>query len=134
MVMGFIRRYMINKTILVVDDDPLMINVVRYMLLRNGFKVLEAANGQEALDVMKEHEQKTDLIITDYNMPKMNGLELAKSVKIDQKHQNTLLILMTSNTKIILTSSEPYNIFNEIIHKPFSSELILNKVTALLGK
>ena len=78
MVMGFIRRYMINKTILVVDDDPLMINVVRYMLLRNGFKVLEAANGQEALDVMKEHEQKTDLIITDYNMPKMNGLELAK--------------------------------------------------------
>lgn len=125
---------MIKKTILVVDDDPLMINIVRYMLSKNGFKMLEAVNSREAFDILDKPAQNIDLIITDYDMPVVNGLELAKSVKIHQKYQDIPLILMTSNTKITFTSGEHYNVFNEIIHKPFSSEVILNKVVALLGK
>lgn len=125
---------MIKKTILVVDDDLLMIRIVQYMLSTNGFEVLNAGNGQEALDILDKPAQNIDLIITDYDMPLVNGVELAKSVKLHQKHQDTPLILMTSNTKITFTSGEHYNVFNEIIHKPFSSEVILNKVVALLGK
>jgi DNA-binding response OmpR family regulator len=121
------------KTVLVVDDDVLILKILNLIFSTNGFKVLEAANGQEALEVLDSRKKNIDLIITDFNMPAINGLELANAVRIHKKHNKTPLILITSDTRIT-RSSEHYNVFNEIIHKPFPSELILNKADVLISK
>lgn len=121
------------KTVLVVDDDVVILKILNLVFSTNGFKVLEAANGQEALEVLDNRKRNLDLIVTDFNMPAINGLEFANTVRLHKKHNKTPLILITSDTRIT-RSSEHYNIFDEIIHKPFPTELILNKADGLLNK
>ena len=67
-------------------------------------------------------------------MPIINGLELANAVKTHKLHYSVPLILMTSNSDIKSGKGSKYNVFNEIIYKPVTSELLLSKVTALLNK
>lgn len=125
---------MTKKTILVVDDDVLILKIISRIFSTNGFEVLQAANGKEALDLLNSYEQNIDLIITDYNMPNMNGLEMANATKTHEKYNDTPLILITANSEIGSFLGEQRDVFNEVIHKPFSSEFILNKVAGLLGK
>lgn len=65
-------------TILIVDDEPMQIRLLRAIMEETDHRVLEATGGQQALDVMAQ--QSCDLIITDCDMPGMNGLELAQRV------------------------------------------------------
>lgn len=122
-----------KKTILAVDDDVLMLKIIDSMFSKSEFEMLQAASGNAALKILGE-DRNIDLIITDYNMPGINGLDLATAVRIHHKYQNTPLILITANSEIASILGEQCDVFNEVIHKPFSSEFILNKVTALLAK
>lgn len=124
---------MTNKTILVVDDDSLMLKLIEYTLSSRGFKVIQASNGQEALETLEKHKKPVDLIITDFSMPILNGLELANSVRGHKKYHNTPLILITANSEITNSPDPRYNVFNHIIPKPFTSEVILEKVSDLIG-
>ena len=80
---------------LVVDDSPTMRRIVI-----NGLKVfgytntIEAGDGQEALIMLKQNE--VDFILTDYNMPNMNGLELTKSVRSNEKYKHIPIIMITT--------------------------------------
>ena len=125
---------MVKKTILVADDDLLMVRLLDFTLSSKKFDVLKAFNGREALEVLGKRNSNVDLIITDYSMPIVNGLELANSIRIDKKYKNIPLILITANADITSKPDKQYKVFNEIIPKPFTSELIIEKVTALLGR
>ena len=70
-----------DKTILVVDDEAVVLDVVEAFIEQLGHKVLLARSGHEALKASREHDGKVDLLLTDVIMPKMNGLELAKTVR-----------------------------------------------------
>lgn len=72
---------MAKKTILVVDDEKDLLDLIEYNLKKEGFKVLKAENGKEGIEVAKEH--KPDLVLLDIMMPKMDGLEAVEIMRKD---------------------------------------------------
>ena len=83
-----------NKKLLVVDDSDVVRQFIVSMILETGItKVFEASNGKEALDAIKSTD--FDLIFTDINMPKMNGIDLIKKIRTIEQHQSIPVIVLT---------------------------------------
>ena len=87
-----------EKVILVVDDFEGVRNLTKAALEKNGYKVLTAEHGKDAL-LHCNGIQKIDLIVSDYNMPIMDGLAFVKEVKKITKYQFTPIIMVTTETK-----------------------------------
>ncbi len=112
-----------GKTILVADDETHILNVVSLKLRGAGYKVLTAADGQEALDIaQREHP---DLLITDYHMPMLSGLELCRRLKRD---------VATSDIPAIMLTARGYNLDEQetrqsgilcMMSKPFSPRQLI---------
>lgn len=83
-----------QKTILLVDDDPLIIRMYQNKLSTEGFKVETATNGEEA--IARALRLKPDLILLDVMMPKMNGVETLKALKADAKIAGIPVIILTN--------------------------------------
>ncbi|MCC6604350.1 MAG: response regulator [Anaerolineae bacterium] len=82
-------------TILIVDDMPMIHRLLCIMLSRNNHKVITALNGKEALAKLKE--TPVDLMITDINMPVMDGLTLMEKIQSDDRHKKLPIIVMTAS-------------------------------------
>jgi CheY-like chemotaxis protein len=82
-------------TILIVDDMPMIHRLLCIMLSRNNHKVVTALNGKEALAKLKE--TPVDLMITDINMPEMDGLTLMETIQADDRHRQLPIIVMTAS-------------------------------------
>ena len=67
----------LKHTILIAEDEPMLRKLLRRTLEKDGYDVLVAENGQEALDIAKEHEADIDMLVSDIQMPGMTGIELA---------------------------------------------------------
>ncbi len=119
-----------QKTILVVDDESRMRKLVRDFLSMNNFKVLEAADGEEALEVFYS-EKNIDLIILDVMMPKLNGWQTAKDIRRNSKIP--IIMLTAKDTeKDELTGFEIG--VDEYISKPFSPRILVARVEAILRR
>jgi two-component system chemotaxis response regulator CheY len=84
---------------LVVDDSAAMRAILRIVLKRQGFEVLEAKQGHDALSVLLESEH-IDLILIDWNMPEMNGFELLQRVRRDPDYDCTRIMMVTTETSL----------------------------------
>jgi two-component system chemotaxis response regulator CheY len=82
--------------ILIVDDSDLIRNQVATVLVQAGYEVVEAEDGVQGLDAAKTH--KPDLVITDLNMPNMNGLELITKLREDSSFDTTEILMLTTET------------------------------------
>jgi PAS domain S-box-containing protein len=91
---------MVNKKILIVDDEPLNISLYYEMLKHSGFAILKATDGLEAIKLTEEKEP--DLVILDWNMPRMDGLEALKVIKKGERTKEIPVIMITG----VMTSSE----------------------------
>ena len=109
--------------VLIVDDEPNNLSLLR-RTLRSKFDILTATNGQEALDVVKEHGKEISLIISDQKMPVMQGTEFLSVV--NERYPNIVKILLTghSDLDILLDSINKCNLF-QYIFKPFEPEELL---------
>jgi two-component system cell cycle sensor histidine kinase/response regulator CckA len=117
-----------TETVLLVDDEPVIRKLVREVLDRSGYRVLEAGEGGEALALLEEHGRAIDLLLTDVAMPGMNGAELGRAAA--QLHPE-LRILYTSgftNEAELLLDADEAN----FIAKPFSPQELVRKVRTLL--
>lgn len=116
--------------ILVADDETHVVNVIAVKLRSAGYEVLCAHDGEAALYIAMD--RKPDLVITDYQMPAMNGDELCKQLLADKRTANTPVILLTGHSHRI--NDEPARIPNirAMIGKPFSPRDVLNKVDEIL--
>src|SRR4249919_2402162 len=83
-----------SKTILVADDESHILHVVSLKLRNAGFKVVTARDGQEALELAQQ--EKPDLLITDYHMPQLSGLELCQRLKQDPATNYIPAIMLTA--------------------------------------
>jgi two-component system chemotaxis response regulator CheY len=83
-----------SKTLLAVDDSKTMRDMVSFTLKEAGYTMLEAEDGKAALAVLASH--KVDGIITDLNMPNMNGFDLIRAVRADSKHQFVPILMLTT--------------------------------------
>ena len=118
--------------ILIVDDYKTMLRIVRGLLKRIGFEnVDEAAGGNEAFNKMKE--KKYGLVISDWNMEPVTGLDLLKQVRGDGSTKDTPFIMMTAaSTAENVIATKDAGVSNYIV-KPFNTEMLKQELMAVLG-
>lgn len=119
-----------NMKILVVDDFATMRRIIKNILTQLGFKnIIEADDGTTALNVLKS--EKIGLIVSDWNMPKMTGLDLLKAVRADTSMANTPFIMVTAEAQqdnIILAVKAKVS---QYIVKPFTAETLSEKLNKI---
>jgi len=119
-----------KKRILVVDDEQDLVESMRIGLEKNGYEVLGAYNGLEALN--KAREEKPDLMILDLMLPKIDGHKVSAMLKRDIKYQKMPIIMLTART-----GKSDEELAHKVgadmyITKPFQHEAILAKIKELL--
>ena len=121
-----------DHVLITVDDSLTMRRIIKNTLSKIGFKnVLEAADGIEALDVLAK--ENIDLIITDWNMPEMDGLEFIKNLKSNEDFKDIPILMVTTEAaKEDILDALRQGVNNYIV-KPFTSDTLKAKVIKLLG-
>jgi two-component system chemotaxis response regulator CheY len=122
----------LNMPVLIVDDYKTMLRIIRNLLKQIGFNnVDEATDGKSALEKMQQ--RKYGLVISDWNMEPMTGLELLKEVRADDKLRPTPFIMITaeSKTENVIAAKEAG--VNNYIVKPFNAATLKTKLTSVLG-
>jgi two-component system chemotaxis response regulator CheY len=113
---------------LVVDDSKTIRMIIRRVLTELGFEVCEAANGIEALKVLSTEKTAVSLVLADWNMPEMNGLELVKSLRQKPEFASTKIIMVTTETEIGQMTSALEAGANEYVMKPFTKDVLVEKL------
>ena len=122
---------MTEKTILVADDESHILHVVSLKLRNAGFKVLTARDGQEALEVAQQ--QHPDLLITDYHMPQLSGLELCQRLKADPTTSAIPAIMLTARGYHLEPQDTERSGILRMLSKPFSPRHLLATVEEVLS-
>ncbi|MBU0484011.1 MAG: chemotaxis response regulator CheY [Proteobacteria bacterium] len=121
-----------NMKVLIVDDFATMRRIVKNILTQLGYKnIIEADDGTTALELLK-HE-KVDMIISDWNMPKMTGLELLKAVRADAAMKDLPFIMVTAEAQqdnIILAVKAKVS---QYVVKPFTADTLGEKIDKVFG-
>ena len=120
-----------EHVIITVDDSSTMRRIIKNTLQRLGFSsILEAGNGIEALEVMAKN--KIDMIVTDWNMPEMDGLTFVKTVRQKEQSKDTPILMITTEAakEDILTALRSG--VNNYVVKPFTPDTLQEKVFKLL--
>jgi two-component system chemotaxis response regulator CheY len=116
---------------LVVDDSRAMRGILAKILGRLGFEVLQAGDGREAMTVLDEQFPTIELVLSDWNMPEMNGLEFVKAVRADARFAGVPVIMVTTETHIDQMLTALTAGANEYLMKPFTAEMVEDKLRLL---
>jgi PAS domain S-box-containing protein len=119
-----------KQTILLVDDDDSIRNIIKNILKMNGFEILDALDAIEALRIYKENIEKISIVITDIVMPKVTGLELIEQIK--EINPSVKVLFMTGYTKDFQLLSAQTNARIRFLQKPFDQNALINKLNELL--
>jgi two-component system chemotaxis response regulator CheY len=119
--------------VLVVDDSSTMRRIIVNTLARLGYKdVVQGADGVEAWDAMQKNPD-IGVVITDWNMPNMNGLELVKKIRAEEKYVDIPIIMVTTEGgKAEVITALKAGVNNYIV-KPFTPQVLKEKLQAVLG-
>ena len=119
------------NTILVVDDESDMVELVADALARGGYRVIKATSGEEALKALSE--DVPSLIIADLNMPGLSGFQLSQKVRSDPRFAATHMLLLSG---LVQEDHEAQGLQqgDYYMAKPFSGEKLLEKVRMILGE
>jgi CheY-like chemotaxis protein len=126
----FVEVKMGNKKVLVVDDEIHIVHVVAIKLRNNGYEVISASNGAEAFDLACSEEP--DIIVTDFQMPVMTGLELIERIRQDEATKDTPVILLTARSFAIEDQQKEDLQIAECLSKPFSPKELLRSIEDVL--
>jgi two-component system chemotaxis response regulator CheY len=119
----------IMPKILVVDDSPVVKKIVTTTLAKKGFEVKEALDGVSALEILLS--ERIDLVITDLNMPKMDGLQLTREIRKNPTYKRIPVIMLTTNPSEEQKALEAGA--NLYLKKPVTSEELISHVQKFLG-
>jgi DNA-binding response OmpR family regulator len=118
------------KTILVADDESHILNVVSLKLRNAGFRVVTATDGQEAYDLAVQ--ERPDLLITDYHMPRLSGVELCQKMQADDRTRSTRRIMLSARGYNLDESDMHASGIERMLSKPFSPRQLLAAVNEVL--
>ena len=121
-----------TETILVADDEISIRKLVRDTLAPLGYKVLEAADGQEALEYFQRHRDEIDMLLTDVVMPRMTGKKLAK--KLLEEKPDLKVLYMSGYTDNVIAHQGILDKDIEFINKPLVPSILTKKIRAVLEK
>ncbi len=122
----------LSMTVLVVDDFATMRRILKNIFRQLGFEnVIEADDGTTALEALKKN--KIDLIVSDWNMPKMTGLELLKTVRASDEYKGIPFLMVTAEAqKQNVLDAVQAGVSNYVV-KPFTAEQISDKLEKIFG-
>jgi two-component system alkaline phosphatase synthesis response regulator PhoP len=121
---------MTGNKVLVADDEIHIIHVVAIKLRNNGYEVIAANNGAEAYDLAcSEHP---DIIVTDYQMPFVTGIELIEKLRANEETKNTPVILLTARSFAITEELQTTLGVEQCLSKPFSPKELLKTIQDIL--
>ena len=112
---------------LIIDDSKAMRSILGRMLRGLGFEVVEAGNGREAMEQLQALG-KVDLALVDWNMPEMNGFDFVRAVRAEHNYDGVLLMMVTTETEMDNVVRALAAGANEYVMKPFTQEVILEKL------
>lgn len=116
---------------IIVDDSRAMRMILRRTLTELGYAAAEAGNGQEALALLDQQGADVALMLVDWNMPIMCGLELVKAVRADERYAGITLVMVTTETEIDHISQALEAGANEYVMKPFTKEVLEDKLRSM---
>ena len=120
-----------EKTVLLIDDEEIVIEICEMMLLRLGHKVFKAHSGSEALNIFEDYKNHIDLVISDMYMPEMNGQEVADKLRKIDHH---VKVLLSSGGLTDLDEKELiHRGFNGFIRKPYCLNSLSEKMAKILN-
>jgi two-component system alkaline phosphatase synthesis response regulator PhoP len=117
---------MIGKRVLIADDEIHIVHVVTIKLRNNGYEVITAENGSEAYDLACE--DKPDIIITDYQMPVMTGIELVEKLRSNEQTKEIPVIMLTARSYAVSPEQRERLRIHNCLSKPFSPRELLGNV------
>lgn len=121
---------MAERKALVVDDEIHIVQVVAIKLRNNGFDVTTAENGALALEIAQD--EKPDIIITDFQMPVMTGLELVENLRKEEETSDIPVIMLTARGFAIEENTRQELKISACLSKPFSPREVLSKIEEVL--
>jgi len=113
---------------LVVDDSRAVRTILARALVEIGFEVQEAANGREALDAIEAGGSGVKLVLADWNMPEMNGLDLLKRLRQNPALSSLAVVMVTTETDLDRIAEALDAGANEYVMKPFTQEVLTEKL------
>lgn len=120
------------KKILIIDDDPLILDLFEYSFDKSKFTLIRATNGRDGLEkVLKE---KVDLVLLDVMMPDVNGYEVCRQVKANPETQHTKVIMVSARAQKEEIESGLHAGADEYITKPFDPLKLVDRITKYLEK
>lgn len=121
-----------NEHVLIIDDEPMITNLAKNMLRRQGYRVTTFVDCFEALDFFTDHHSDVDLIITDYGMPKMSGKKLADRIRVINR--DVPIVLFTGYGDLVAKEDIHTLGMDDLIMKPFDSEGLSLVIRGLLDR
>ena len=113
---------------LVVDDSRAVRMILARTLKELGYEVREAANGREALEVIEAEKTAVTLVLADWNMPEINGLDLLKRLRQDPELSRLVVVMVTTETELDQMTVALEAGANEYVMKPFTKEILVEKL------
>ena len=119
------------KTILTVDDSPSIRQMLAYVLTSNGYKVIEAEDGEQGLELAKANQ--ADLVLTDQNMPKMDGIALIKALRGLPNYRKVPIMMLTTESSDAMKSEGRAAGATGWLVKPFDPQKLIEVVRKVIG-
>ena len=119
------------KEILIVDDEPSIVVPIQFLMEQQGYNVLVAENGEDALDII--YKYKPDLILLDIMLPRIDGYEVCEIVRLDPRYRDIKIIFITAKGREVEIAKGLALGADAYITKPFSNIELVSKVKELLA-
>ncbi len=116
---------------LVVDDSRSMRMILAHILGQLGYQVDQAGNGRQALEVLDRERNEISLVLVDWNMPEMNGLDFLRALRANPRYAQVTVVMVTTETQASQMIAALEAGANEYIMKPFTPEVISEKLRLL---
>ena len=124
-----------KKRVLLVDDNPSILEILSMMLRSENLEIETANDGAAALDLItNELKGNFDIIITDYQMPVVDGQKFAETLKKHDEYKNIPIILVTQEIHRKYENDEKYRVFDKILYKPITKDFLIESKNLLLEK
>jgi putative two-component system response regulator len=113
--------YDAKSTVLLVDDHDMLRDLLKAFLEEENFNVLEASDGEQGLHIYKKHKQQIKAVITDYEMPYLDGIKLIDKIRAEDK--SLIIVLMSGYNELEKVTK---NVSAAVLHKPFQIQSLFN--------
>lgn len=121
-----------SKTIVIADDEPHVLRSLEFILKKQGYSVVTAVNGEEALERVKE--TNPDLVFLDIQMPKMDGNSVLRHLRDDPNYQDLYIVMITAKGQEADRLNSLESGANEYVTKPYSPRKLIGRVKEILGE